>query len=114
HGARAPLGRIQDWLQSLKARARSDLHQGLPRHRRDNVGKRLNMTHVLMPLCALLAMALPAVAAETDDARKGRELAAEICADCHAIRPADGSSPNADAPGFETIARVPGMSPMSL
>jgi mono/diheme cytochrome c family protein len=72
------------------------------------------MTHVLMPLCALLAMALPAVAAETDDARKGRELAAEICADCHAIRPADGSSPNADAPGFETIARVPGMSPMSL
>ncbi len=63
---------------------------------------------------ALLAAATGRLQAQEEgDLRKGRVLAREVCAACHAIekgRP----SPNADAPTFEAIASSPGMSGRAL
>lgn len=77
---------------------------------------------VIAPLSARLALsvliaahaATPALAADADDAAMGRELAARICADCHAVRPAEVQSPRQDAPSFEDIASVPGLTPIAL
>jgi mono/diheme cytochrome c family protein len=52
-------------------------------------------------------------AQEAGDARQGRALAQAVCADCHAIgkgRP----SPNANAPTFEAIASLRGMSARAI
>jgi mono/diheme cytochrome c family protein len=61
----------------------------------------------------LLVAATSLQAQEQGDLRKGRVLAREVCAACHAIekgRP----SPNAGAPTFEAIASSPGMSGRAL
>lgn len=73
-------------------------------------------------LCARLASsaliaacaATSAFAADANDVAMGRELAARICADCHAVRPAEVQSPRAGAPSFEDIAAVPGLTPIAL
>lgn len=63
----------------------------------------------------LLAVAAgTAAAADADDVRAGRGLAVQICSDCHAVRPAEVDSPNRNAPSFEDIAGVPGISPIAL
>jgi mono/diheme cytochrome c family protein len=52
-------------------------------------------------------------AQELGDARRGHALAQRVCAACHAI--ASGRpSPNADAPSFDAIANLPGMSARAL
>ena len=64
-------------------------------------------------LALLAAMTGRLQAQEEGDLRKGRVLAREVCAACHAIekgRP----SPNAAAPTFEAIASSPGMSGRAL
>jgi mono/diheme cytochrome c family protein len=63
---------------------------------------------------ASLSMLLAAGAADADDVRRGRDLARQICADCHAVRPAEVNSPNRNAPSFEDIAGVSGISPIAL
>jgi len=70
------------------------------------------MKTALVILFALAAV--PAGAVDADDVRLGRELARQICADCHAVRPAEVQSPNRNAPSFEDIAGVPGISPIAL
>jgi mono/diheme cytochrome c family protein len=72
------------------------------------------MKRTLLASLALSAAACPAIAADTDDVRLGRELARQICADCHAVRPAEVQSPNRNAPSFEDIAGVSGISPIAL
>jgi mono/diheme cytochrome c family protein len=44
----------------------------------------------------------------------GLVLARQICSECHAIEKAQAHSLNADAPSFETIANVPGMTATAL
>lgn len=68
---------------------------------------------------AIVFLSLPAVtasafAADTDSIRSGREIARGICAECHAVRPAELQSPNKDAPSFEDIASVSGITPIAL
>lgn len=65
---------------------------------------------LLIAACA----AAPALAADADDVAMGRELATRICADCHAVRPAEVQSPRQSAPSFEDIASVPGLTPIAL
>ena len=63
---------------------------------------------------ALLAAATGRLQAQEEgDLRKGRVLAREVCAACHAIDKGP-PSPNADAPTFEAIATSPGMSGRAL
>jgi mono/diheme cytochrome c family protein len=72
------------------------------------------MRTALASLSMLLAAASAAGAADADDVRRGRDLARQICADCHAVRPAEVNSPNRNAPSFEDIAGVSGISPIAL
>jgi len=68
----------------------------------------------------LPAVALAAVAAvspgraQEGDPRMGLAVAQDLCASCHAIYRAAGTSPNVKAPAFETIAAVPGMTAIAL
>ena len=63
----------------------------------------------------LVAVATAAVhAQEIGQPQKGRELAQQLCAECHAVRKNQDASPNPSAPRFATIAAVPGMSSTAL
>ncbi len=44
----------------------------------------------------------------------GGRLAAEVCAECHAIKAGDFDSPNLDAPAFQDIADRPSTTALSL
>ncbi|MBB3019595.1 mono/diheme cytochrome c family protein [Microvirga lupini] len=44
----------------------------------------------------------------------GRRLAHEVCAPCHAVEAGQDRSPHRQAPPFEQIARVPGMTTTAL
>jgi len=73
----------------------------------------MKLTIPLICLALLAAATGRLQAQEEGDLRKGRVLARDVCAACHAIdkgRP----SPNADAPTFEAIASSPGMSGRAL
>lgn len=61
----------------------------------------------------LMTMAVTAAHAQSGDARRGLVVAGDICATCHAVRKGE-RSPNAEAPTFETIAAVPGMTAIAL
>ena len=45
---------------------------------------------------------------------RGLALAQRLCAQCHAVRKDQARSPNENAPGFEVIASVPGMTATAL
>ena len=62
----------------------------------------------------LLAAALPVVAQESGDAAKGRAVAKQLCASCHAVERGETRSPNDAAPAFPTVASVPGMTALAL
>jgi mono/diheme cytochrome c family protein len=70
---------------------------------------------ILIAFVAVLSIGLTARSAHAQegDARRGFALARQVCAECHAVR-RDQASPNPDAPEFETIASVPGMTAMAL
>src|SRR5215212_466316 len=67
---------------------------------------------------ALLALALLSTsrlhAQELGDARAGLSVARQVCAPCHAVLAGQTNSPNRQAPSFEQIARVPGMTVAAL
>ncbi len=53
-------------------------------------------------------------AQELGDPRAGLRLAREVCGSCHAVLKGETRSPRRQAPSFERIAHVPGMSPVAL
>ena len=56
-----------------------------------------------------------ALRAETGpDPQAGRALAEKVCAQCHAVRPGEASSPRRSAPSFQRIADTPGMTATAL
>jgi mono/diheme cytochrome c family protein len=68
---------------------------------------------------AMLAMMLAITAAdggaqEIGQTGRGSALAQRLCAQCHAVEKDAAASPNLDAPPFETIASVPGMTSIAL
>jgi len=52
--------------------------------------------------------------AQEADVEAGKAYATAICADCHAIRPGEGDSPLLDAPNFQSVADMPGMTDLAL
>src|SRR5262245_53927278 len=61
-----------------------------------------------------LAACGPAWAQDMGHSGAGLALARTVRSGCHAIGPADASSPNPAAPRFERIANTPGMTGLAL
>ena len=71
--------------------------------------------HVL--LAAVIVLAIPATygkAQEIGQPGRGLDLAQRLCAQCHAVQKDQGRSPNEQAPRFQAIASVPGMTAIAL
>lgn len=45
---------------------------------------------------------------------RGLAYARSVCADCHAVEPGQMDSPVRDAPAFEVVANLPGITPTAL
>jgi mono/diheme cytochrome c family protein len=69
---------------------------------------------VIVAATGLMATIACAHAQDTGDIRAGRALAQRVCSECHAIGRSGGTSPNAYAPSFVTIASTPGMTGAAL
>jgi len=67
-----------------------------------------------MPILLLLVQTLPLHAQEAGDTQAGLRLAREVCAACHAVLKGEVNSPHRQAPPFERIAQVPGMTTTAL
>ena len=68
-------------------------------------------------LAAAIASAVPAAQSMAQDIgrpSRGLDLARQVCAQCHAVEPRQAWSPNDNAPRFEAIAAVPGMTAIAL
>jgi len=68
-------------------------------------------------LAAVIALAMPAGHAagqEIGQSSRGLVLAQRLCAECHAVQKEDSRSPNANAPRFQAIASIPGMTATAL
>jgi mono/diheme cytochrome c family protein len=55
-----------------------------------------------------------AAAQQAGNAQQGRDYAARVCAECHAVAGDVSGSPNTAAPPFFAIANTPGMTDMAL
>jgi mono/diheme cytochrome c family protein len=75
----------------------------------------LGMT-VITRAAVLILLLCPGVAAAQEIGQPGRGLAAaeRLCAECHAVRPEQERSPRLEAPRFQVIAAVPGMTSIAL
>ena len=65
-------------------------------------------------LFALVAASYGAHAQMAGDVAKGHQFAQQICSECHTVEKGQRSSPNGQAPNFETIAKTPGMTTIAL
>lgn len=75
-------------------------------------------------LCLVAALALaacstsrherPEADAPSPSAARGLAYAQRVCAACHAVTAGEDVSPNPNAPSFEAIANLPGMTPTAL
>jgi mono/diheme cytochrome c family protein len=68
-------------------------------------------------LAAMIALPVPIAHSEAQEIgqpSRGLASAQRLCAECHAIQKDQGRSPNKDAPRFQLIASVPGMTTIAL
>jgi mono/diheme cytochrome c family protein len=56
----------------------------------------------------------PAEGAELGDARRGKDYAEAVCAQCHAVRPGEMASPRLEATPFSVFVRAPGLNETAL
>ena len=66
---------------------------------------------------ALIALPLAAGCGEAQEIGqpgRGLALAQRLCSQCHAVRKEQAQSPNDNAPRFQVIASVPGMTSIAL
>lgn len=63
---------------------------------------------------ALALLSSPAASAELGDARRGRAYAEAICAQCHAVAPAEKASPRLEATPFSVLSGLPGLNERAL
>jgi mono/diheme cytochrome c family protein len=67
--------------------------------------------------CLVVLLMISAATGEAQqfgDAQKGAAWARDVCSECHAIRTAQGRSPNPRSPSFVELANTPGMTPAAL
>ena len=69
---------------------------------------------IVLALFGAVATVTAAQAQELDAIQRGRKLALDICAACHAVRPGESQSSTAAAPSFEAVANTPGMTTAAL
>jgi mono/diheme cytochrome c family protein len=68
-------------------------------------------------LLAVIAFSLataPGDAQDIGQVSRGLALAQQLCTECHAVMREEKQSPNQDAPRFQVIASMPGMTAMAL
>ena len=68
-------------------------------------------------LGAVIALPMPTAngeAQEIGQPSRGFVLAQRLCAECHAVQREYSRSPNANAPRFQAIASIPGMTATAL
>ena len=68
-------------------------------------------------LAAAIALPMPIGHGETQEIgqpSRGFVLAQRLCAECHAIQKQYSRSPNANAPDFQAVASIPGMTATAL
>lgn len=65
-------------------------------------------------VCSMLACVGNLQAQEVGNPNQGLRIARTQCAECHLVENMVGFSPNRDAPPFEKIANIPGMSSAAL
>jgi mono/diheme cytochrome c family protein len=68
-------------------------------------------------LAAVIALPMPTAngeAQEIGQPGRGFVLAQRLCAECHAVQREYSRSPNANAPRFQAIASIPGMTATAL
>lgn len=63
---------------------------------------------------ATLAIVTSAHGQQLTDRQKGRILARQVCAECHAVGRQRLHSANSEAPSFVAVASTPGMTEMAL
>jgi mono/diheme cytochrome c family protein len=63
---------------------------------------------------SMCVVAGSANAQQIGSVQEGRQLAREVCAECHAIDNATDRSTNPNAPTFKVIANTPGMTSAAL
>jgi mono/diheme cytochrome c family protein len=49
-----------------------------------------------------------------EDIAAGRDLAINLCSECHSVQPDGSVSPNSESPAFVQIANTPGMTALSI
>ena len=63
----------------------------------------------------IMSLATGATLAQSiGDVARGKGLAMSICSDCHNVVASPDGSPNEQAPPFEAVANMPGVSEMAL
>ena len=70
-----------------------------------------------LTLAIVIALPMPAgpvAGQETGQSSRGLALAQRQCAECHAVQKESSRSPNANAPRFQAIAAIPGMTATAL
>jgi mono/diheme cytochrome c family protein len=96
-----------------------DLHQDAKRCFMAGLiqARKPGMRAALIGSMAMLALALAAArgdAQEIGQPARGLALAQRLCTQCHAVEKEQPQSPNENAPRFQVIASVPGMTSIAL
>ena len=74
-----------------------------------------SMRHLLLAAwIASLTAITPGQAQQMGLPGRGLELARQLCAHCHTVERQPARSPNENAPSFQAIAAVPGMTSIAL
>jgi mono/diheme cytochrome c family protein len=74
----------------------------------------MRLVHLSFAIIALTMSAQHVQAQELSAQQRGRNLARQVCSECHAIGPGEILSPNWNAPTFVAIASTPGMTEAAL
>jgi mono/diheme cytochrome c family protein len=69
---------------------------------------------IVSAVFSILGMVAASKAQDIGDVQRGRQLALDVCAACHAVRAGQTQSPLATAPSFEAIAHMPEMTAAAL
>ena len=74
----------------------------------------MRITFLKFAIISAAMASAQACAQDASDLMRGSSLAHQVCAECHAVGPADSVSPNALAPRFAAVAATPGMTAAAL
>ena len=74
----------------------------------------MRFAHLGVAVVGMVIVIAQTYAQTFGDPQKGRALAQQFCAECHAVEKRHVHSPNSQAPSFTAVASTPGMTAMAL